>query len=98
MQSPSKTELVPRALIHVLRFVVLMVGLLVVGELLVGFYSCLVDIEYVKLLRAAAQCAGAVLFYLEFLLPYLLPYHLIPVAILALTGAIVWARLERRQF
>lgn len=96
MQSPAETS-ISRALIHVLRFVVLMVGLLAVGELLIGLYGCLVDIEYVKLLRGAAQCAGAVLFYLEFLLPYLFPYHLIPVAIVALVGAIVWARLERRQ-
>jgi hypothetical protein len=59
-----------------------MVGLLAVGELLIGLYGCLIDIEYVKLFRGAAQCAGAVLFYLEFLVPYLFPYHLIPVAML----------------
>ena len=87
----------PRTLIHAVRFIALMLGLLVVAELLIGLYGCLVDIEYVNPLKGFAQCAGAVLFYLEFLLPYLLPYHLMPVAILALVGAIAWARLERRQ-
>jgi len=84
-------------LVHLLRFAVLQIGLLLVGELLLGVYGCLVDIEYVKPLRGAAQCAGAVLFYLEFLVPYLLPIHLILVAIFALVGTIVWAWLERRR-
>jgi hypothetical protein len=81
--------------VHVFRFAALLVGLLVIGELFFGALLCL-DIENANQLKATAPCAGAVVFYIYFILPYLLPVHAALAVFLALAGTAFWAWLDRR--
>jgi hypothetical protein len=85
-----------RLLVHLVRFAILVIGLLVMGELAIGLLSCQY-VEYANPLKEAASCGGAVLFYFRFFVPDLLPFHLVPAAILAFAGTIVWARLKLRR-
>jgi hypothetical protein len=88
----------PRLLIHLLRFAVLQVGLLLVGELVFASLSCLQHVGYLRTLGDAADCSTTALFFLMWLgFPYL-AIHLVPVTILSLAAAAVWAWLDRRRF
>lgn len=82
--------------VHLVRFVVLVVGLLVSGELFVGLLGC-IKVEYANLLQGFGRCADGVLFYLRFFVPLLLPFHIIPVVFLSLVATAGWAWLDRRR-
>ena len=84
------------SLVHLVRFVVLVVGLLVGGELFVGLLGC-TTVEYANPLQGLFHCADGVLFYLRFFVPLLLPFHVIPVVLVSLVATAGWAWLDRRR-
>jgi hypothetical protein len=93
----SKVWPVSRLLVHLLRFSVLQVGLLVVGELLFASFSCLQHIERLRTLGDVAECSTVAFVFLMWIgLPYL-AIHLVPVVILACAGTAIWAWLDRRR-
>jgi len=95
--TPAPKRTAARIQVHLVRFVVLVVGLLVVSELILIF-SCVVPSEYVtRTLRDIAECAGTTLFFLVWIGLDYLAIRLIPVVILALMGTIFWGLYERRQ-
>lgn len=85
-----------RLMVHLVRFVILAIGLLAVGELFIGLLGC-IDVEYENLLQGFAHCVGGVLFYLRFFVPHLLPFHIIPVVFVSLVATAGWAWLDRRR-
>ena len=95
--SPTEPRFRSRLPVHLLRFTVLVVGLLVVGELFIGLGTCL-DVKYGNPLEGAAHCAAAVLFYVDFFVPYLLPFHLMPVIFVARASTAFWAWRDRNRF
>jgi hypothetical protein len=85
-----------RLLVHLLRFAVLAIGLLVVGELVIAFLTCQ-DVKYVSLLQSVGSCLAGTIFYLYYFVPYVLPFHLIPVGCVALLATIYWAWRHRNR-
>jgi hypothetical protein len=95
---PTRQWLTDRLLVHLIRFAVLQVGLLVVGELLFASLSCLQYLEHIRTMGDIADCSTLALFFLLWLgLPYL-EIHLVPVVILACVGTVFWAWLDRKRF
>jgi hypothetical protein len=85
-----------RVLIHLVRFVILAVVVLMVVELIFGAWMCLDTIEYVKTFKDIASCAAAPL--LVFIWWQLATeIHLVLVIILASAATLVWAWRDRRR-
>jgi hypothetical protein len=93
--SPAEPRFSSRLPVHLLRFAILVVGLLAVSELFLASSSCLQHVENIKTLNDVFECASIGLFYLVWLGLDYLPIRLTPVVILALLGTIVWAWRER---
>lgn len=86
-----------RLLIHLARFVVLAVVMLVIVELIFAVWVCLDDLKHVQSFGDVAGCA---------LMPVLIfiwwqaatEVHLALVILLASAGTICWAWQDRRRF
>src|SRR4051794_26565525 len=84
-----------RVLVHLVRFAILVVGLMVVSELLFMF-TCLQHGGY-KTLEDVSNCAWVTVIFLVWLgLPYL-AIRLTPVVILAFVGMVFLAWRDRRR-